>query len=129
MTFTIYPYRRRHWRHFFRKDELWCFDEPELKLKGELLLHGASSLIDMVLMEKGMREDTHFSLTFDSLYINDYDVKLYNPKEDKFSFGTFYDAEFRDGRKAALVVWLCPVLKRYFNRSPELLYARIDQEV
>ncbi len=111
---------------------LWCFDytfENNSSVTEEPLMHQATKLIDLVLLEAHKCIPEEISIYFDGLELHEPDVIL-QYKEPSMS-GSLYCSSHVLNLKENYEhnVWLCPVLMDFFHEPPKELYVLITPAI
>ena len=103
----------------YKYEDLWVFDDERAGLVQEPFISGADTLIDRALAAEGINGDNGFRLMFSAGEFPGYDYRFTWVREGEG--GNWYHSEdFQiDG-------WLCPALFKYFDRTPEALYAKFE---
>jgi hypothetical protein len=145
-VFTITPYR---------SEDCWVFDAPELGLKGEAFVGGATEALDEVLKDLGIYEealedgftiqaragdaegvirdedeqyDPYWSLC-DVILSRVDNPALQHRNNVLFGMeGTWYATHPHSVRELPEphVVWLCPALQLFFGGKPKRIYLQVE---
>jgi hypothetical protein len=110
---------------------LWCFDHVfsgNLEVKEEPLMHQATELIDLVLMESYGYIPKQISIFFDHNELFEPDVLL--QYKEPSNNGSMYKSVRVLKRTEDYVheVWLCSVLTYFYKKPPEHLYVLITEK-
>lgn len=103
----------------YKRNDTWLFDDPEKAVFNEPFVEGSSEIISKFQNESG-ESGSSISLTFSNA-----------PFE-----GHQYTLQWKDSREAGIwnqyyceevnmYGWLCPVLLKYFECPPEMLYVAV----
>jgi hypothetical protein len=88
-------------------------------LNKEPFVGGAAEIIDVIILQKGIRNaDAGFLLLFSADPFPGADLELNWVREE--TFGNVYSWNGREG-------WLCPALLRYFPVAPPRIYGKAKE--
>jgi Uma2 family endonuclease len=102
--------------HPYKNDEMWVFDDEKVGLLKEPFVAGADRIIDRMVATIPNAE-SGFSLIFSAQPFPGYQVKFEWRREEYR--GNWYYVEALD-----IEGWLCPALFKYFDETPQEIYAQ-----
>lgn len=109
--------------NIYRLAGAWVFDDEEIEVYQEPFVLGSSEIIDEAQRQLGIAGDTmvlEFSdAPFDG---SQFTIKWQDSSEDG-SWNKYLASDLN------MTGWLCPVLLKYYNKAPELLYMRLAEEI
>lgn len=108
--FVIHPYKYY---------DVWVFDDPDVGLIKEAFVSGMPEIIDR-LTARLHNPQAGFTLYFSISPFPGYTLELTHSREEMG--GNWYVDE-----KTGMEGWLCPALFKYFDATPEKLYAKAVQ--
>ena len=96
----------------------WVFDDVRLGLVKEPFIAGIPEMIDK-MVEDVPNAETGFRLLFSAMPFPDYEMKLVWRRAE--GNGNWYYCEKYD-----MEGWLCPALGKYYDKTPQELYAKAE---
>lgn len=106
--------------HPYKYEGLWVFDDEKVGLVQEPFVSGADTIIE-TLAQSIPNANDGFTLIFSANPFPGYQVKFAWVRED--SGGNWYYFKELD-----LEGWLCPALHKYFQESPQNIYAQFKEK-
>jgi hypothetical protein len=102
--------------HPYKSDGMWVFDDRQTGLIQEPFVSGADKIIDRMVTQIPDAE-SGFTLIFAGTPFPGYGLKL-DWRREEYGGNWYYSAELdREG-------WLCPALFKYFEMTPQVIYAQ-----
>jgi len=110
--------------HPYKRNSQWMFDDEDTDLKGEALVAGIDTMLDILTSDIPKAVDG-FNLLFAGIPFPGFEIKIDRvpgsglPSDG--SGGTWYRSEDYD-----MPGWLCPALFKYFEKAPEHIYVKAE---
>ena len=102
----------------YKYEGMWVFDDPAVDLRREPFVSGMDSIISDVVRDIP-DADKGFRLLFSTMPFPGYMVKLKWRREEYGGNWYFCPQLKKEG-------WLCPALFKYFDTTPQELYAKAE---
>ena len=103
--------------HPYKSGGVWVFDDPRVGLVQEPFVAGADVIIDRMVSAIPDAEDG-VTIFFSAAPFPGCQYE-FDWRREEFGGNWYYSAEYD------LEGWLCPALFKYFERTPERLYAQV----
>ena len=117
--------------HPYKHEGYWVFDDKDTGLVKEPFIEGMPEIINLII-DMSFRDisnaDNGFTILFSDKPLPNTDLELKWIREEYG--GNWYKMKLDIvlNKEHELEGWLCPALFKYFDKAPEMIYAKFEEK-